>query len=336
MRVLLQGRGDIWALPAGDTVLAARTGEALRRLGIEADYSPEARPCLDAYDLVHIINLMRVREALSQCRNAVEHGKPVVVTPLYWDPEESFLAQEDGSRLLAWWREDNPLRAEVLRQARLVLVSAPGEGEVLARDFDLGKKFHRVPVGVEGDFARASAEPFISRYGVRDFVLCVGRVLPHKNQLALIQALKGTGLPLVFIGAVNDPFYLARCRKAAGGEAHFLGPLDRQLLGSAYKAARVHALPSWFELPGLTTLEAALAGCNVVTTDRGTARDYLHAEAWYCHPGDEESIRRAVLAAWQGPPYASLPCRLKEFTWQRAAEATAEAYARALGSGKGR
>ena len=48
-----------------------------------------------------------------------------------------------------------------------------------------------------------------------------------------------------------------------GGEAvRWLGASDHDdpLLASAYAAARVFALPSWFETPGLAALEAALAG----------------------------------------------------------------------------
>ena len=56
--------------------------------------------------------------------------------------------------------------------------------------------------------------------------------------------------------------------RSAGARAatasSWLGRLDHHdpLLASAYAAARVFALPSWFETPGLAALEAALAGCS--------------------------------------------------------------------------
>ena len=46
-------------------------------------------------------------------------------------------------------------------------------------------------------------------------------------------------------------------------------------LASAYAAARVFALPSWFETPGLAALEAGLAGCAVAITPYGSTRDYF-------------------------------------------------------------
>jgi glycosyltransferase involved in cell wall biosynthesis len=53
---------------------------------------------------------------------------------------------------------------------------------------------------------------------------------------------------------------------------------------SLYQGAKVHILPSWFETTGLVSLEAALCGCNIVTTSRGYARDYFQNMAWYCDP----------------------------------------------------
>ena len=68
-------------------------------------------------------------------------------------------------------------------------------------------------------------------------------------------------------------------------------------LAPLYRASKVHALPSWSETTGLVSLEAALCGCNIVTTDRGYTRDYFGDMAWYCDPYDNRSIRRAVEAA---------------------------------------
>jgi hypothetical protein len=111
----------------------------------------------------------------------------------------------------------------------------------------------------------------------------------------------------------------------------FLDSLPREELASAYAAAKVHALPGWFETPGLSTLEAAAAGCNIVTTDRGTAREYFGDLAWYCDPRLVESIRSAVLAAYQAPRADRLRELVRErYSWPRAAESTLEGYRLAL------
>jgi glycosyltransferase involved in cell wall biosynthesis len=79
------------------------------------------------------------------------------------------------------------------------------------------------------------------------------------------------------------------------------------------------------------SLEAAAAGCRVVTTSIGSTRDYFGDLAWYCQPDDLGSIRAAVEGALRAPATSLLRDRvLCEYTWERAAEATRAAYARAL------
>ena len=76
------------------------------------------------------------------------------------------------------------------------------------------------------------------------------------------------------------------CRRAGEGLVAWLGRLDHDdpLLASAYAAARVFALPSWFETPGLAALEAALAGCAVVITPYGSTREYFGGLVAYARP----------------------------------------------------
>jgi glycosyltransferase involved in cell wall biosynthesis len=98
-------------------------------------------------------------------------------------------------------------------------------------------------------------------------------------------------------------------------------------VGTHYRHARVHAVPSWFETTGLVSLEAAIAGCNIVSTSRGHAREYLGELAWYCDPDSKKSIRSAVLAAWEASEQSALRDRvLDHFTWEHAARATLNGY----------
>ena len=80
--------------------------------------------------------------------------------------------------------------------------------------------------------------------------------------------------------------YARECRRAGDGFVTWLGRLehDDPLLASAYAAARVFALPSWFETPGLAALEAALAGSAVAITPFGSTREYFGDLVTYCRP----------------------------------------------------
>ncbi len=90
-------------------------------------------------------------------------------------------------------------------------------------------------------------------------------------------------------------------------------------------------LPSWLETPGLSSLEAAAAGCTLVVSDRGLTREYFGDQAWYCDPRSFDSIREAVLAAYAAPRGRGCCARMRErYTWERAAEKTLEGYQLAL------
>jgi glycosyltransferase involved in cell wall biosynthesis len=112
---------------------------------------------------------------------------------------------------------------------------------------------------------------------------------------------------------------------------HFIGSVPPEELPGIYRLAAVHALPSWRETPGLASLEAAAAGCRIVTTGIGSARDYFGEDAWYCDPPDRASIRTAVVGALAAQPSSRLRRRvLADYTWDAAARATLEAYQAAL------
>ena len=190
---------------------------------------------------------------------------------------------------------------------------------------------HIIPNGVDAEWAKdlPSPERFRVRYGIKDFVLCVGRVEPSKNQLALIRALRNEPLPLVLIGS-SAGAYADFCREEARhsiADVLILDHMDHAELLEAYVAAKVHALPSWRETPGLAALEAAAAGCNIVVTQNGTASEYFGDLAWYCDPTDIGSIRNAVLDAYRSESQGLLREHiLRNFTWEIAAERILDAY----------
>ena len=160
-------------------------------------------------------------------------------------------------------------------------------------------------------------------------MLCVGRIEPRKNQLALIRALRGSGIALTLIGQAGrySRRYYRQCVAAADGRVRFVGQCEPEALAGWYQTARVHACVSWYETPGLASLEAALCGCAVVVTPGGCTGEYFGGEAIYCRPESPESIRAAVESAMERGPAAALARRIAEnCTWTAAAERTNEGY----------
>ncbi|MGQ9779358.1 MAG: glycosyltransferase family 4 protein [Bacillota bacterium] len=323
MRILMYARPGLGSLLAGDAVQARATAAALRRLGVEVDLAEDRLPDLGSYDLVHLFNLIPIDSTHAAYRAVRTAGKPFVLSPVFWDPTE-YLVRTGLSSLLAWWERTMPLRAEVLRAAALILPNGQGELECLRRFFRDLPPHLVVPNGVD--------PAFFYPLGAEDrregpLVLCVGRISPRKNQLGVIHALRDTGTRVLFIGPVNDFAYYRTCRTAAGSGMSFREAVSGRRLAALYRAARVHVLASWYETPGLASLEAAACGCRVVTTDRGTAREYFGERAWYCPPDDPDAIREAVLAALAAPCPRDLAATVRtRYTWAEAARVTKEGY----------
>lgn len=360
IRVLFACRPQIFEVPGGDTVQLLKMQQYLQAAhGVAVTISPEpAEICREKYDLVHAFNLFDIDSLQGQVEQAVRCGLPVVLTTNYWNPFEFFfetshslfhrLARAALPRQFLFDRYCRQKRQrmqselarqqEVLQAAALILPNSNGEAAELQRDFQLPPdRFSVVYNAVDfDDIAAADAQSFIAEYGLKDFVLCVGRFEERKNQLGIIRALAGLGVPLVFIGGVPSyqrPYYEA-CQQAARSisQVRFLQGLPQKEVFAAMKAAKVHVLGSWWENTGLVSLEAAVCGCNVVSTDRSPWQEYFTEDAWIIDPADPAGIRQAVDAALAAPVSGILAERIQRmFTWPLAAESLAGAYRKVLG-----
>ena len=165
--------------------------------------------------------------------------------------------------------------------------------------------------------------------------MSVGRIEPRKNQLNLIKALKGFGMPLVIVGnPVSDYMrYYEICKKEGRGRVIFIDRIghDDDLLKSAYKACRCFVSQGWFETPGLAALEAGLAGANVATTDKGCTTEYFKDYVEYFDPSDLKSIRNAVEKASHKGNNDLLKEHIKKgFLWEAAARKNIQVYNKIL------
>ncbi len=359
MKVLFACRPQIFSVPGGDTVQLLKMKKHLASCaGIEAVISPDPTEIRrGACDLVHVFNLFDIESMHAQINRAREIAIPAVITTNYWNPLEFFfetshsvfhqLARAVLPRKMVFeyycqqkrqrMQHDLQLQHEALAAAALILPNSKGEALELQRDFDLpADKFAVVynAVDVE-DIEAADPNLFAEHYGIRDFVLCVGRFEERKNQLGIARSLAGLSTPVVFIGGVPSyqRAYFESCQKAAAKipKVIFLEGLPQQEVFSAMKAAKVHLLGSWWENTGLVSLEAALCGCNVVTTNRAPWQEYFGQDAWVCDPADPAALRAAVEAALQAPFNSSLSERIRQhFTWDQSVQSLQHAYSLVL------
>ena len=224
---------------------------------------------------------------------------------------------------------------EIVRNTAVLLPNSESEMERIAQEFKLKNyRYVNVPNAIDKRIFQAEVKHTGKYDQYKDCVLCVARIEGRKGTLNLIRALKDTNLKLAFVGKFsnNQKGYVEQVRKEAGENVHFLGVIPHEELLELYKMARVHALISWMETPGLSSLEAAAAGCNVVATKKGDTYDYFKDDAFYCEPDDLQSIRDAVLQAYNAPKNQAFQDRiLRDYCWEKTADRTLEGYRLALG-----
>ena len=228
---------------------------------------------------------------------------------------------------------------ELLEMADLLLVQTDAEAEDLKTDFGFsdtdinGLAIDKIVNGVASGFAKATQDWFVKEYGLKDFILSVGRIEPRKNQKAVIEAVEGYGA-LVFVGKISwrHPEYALRFLNLVRKHdwVRHIPQIPHEKIGSCFAASRVHVLASWFETTGLVNLEAALAGASVVSSSK-RSREYLLGFAHYCDPGDVNSITEAIDRAWKSPPDPKLKEHiLKNYTWKIVGRQTLETYQKVL------
>jgi len=359
MKVALISRSTLYTVHGGDTVQTLQTARHLNAMGVNAEVHLANEQINYAdYDLLHFFNLTRPADILFHSRKA---QKPYVVSTIFCDYSEydkqqrrgaigsllSFFSSDGieyiktmarcivgGDKLASlsyvWKGQHNSIK-QVLKQASVILPNSESEYKRLVAHYPGYMKYMVVPNGTD---RQMFGDP-IYRPKDENMVLCAARVEGIKNQLMLIRALNNTRFKLFIIGnhAPNQAGYYRECHRIAAGNITFIDHLPQAELVEYYSRSKVHILPSWFETTGLSSIEAALMGCNIVVSNRGDVHEYFGDDAFYCDPISPQSILTAVDQAATAPVNNSLQQRiLQKYTWQHAAQQTFKAYQIAIAS----
>jgi glycosyltransferase involved in cell wall biosynthesis len=198
------------------------------------------------------------------------------------------------------YRREFPWYYRVLRDAafkvslkRADIKSVPSSYSGARISFHYGipaDQMHIIPGGVEERFfspspKRASVDFIRATYGLTNFILCVNRIEPRKNQALLLEAfvelqLHNEGLSLVFIGdaAIAYPRFSQALRRlppeVSRRVRHFSRIPDPQLL-HFYKASRLLVYPSLAEGFGMPPLEAAALKVPVLCAGTTAMSQYV-------------------------------------------------------------
>lgn len=282
---------------------------ALKKRGheIEIDNINWNVPDLDGFDIVHMVNSNGPNGA-HQALASLAHrcGVPVVGTPTYWDPDE--LAADMNSQharqmidihtktLIPW-----------LANTDMLVPNSEVEANKLNEKLD-PMRYEVIHNAVDREEINAVEEnPHDPPEEWGDYVISVGRIEPRKNQWRLIYAMQGLwqeGIDanLVLIGQVNPSYWqkLGSEIKRHGEKIFIEDELQKPItVMNAIKHAKVLAMPSFIETPGLVALEAGALDTSLAITDRGATKEYFDDHAFYCNPKRVDSIADSIKSAWE-------------------------------------
>jgi len=320
--------------------------------------------------VAHVFNLQAPDIALSKVRYLRNRGVPIVLSAIWWDPAEFTWAatmldqvylrhptaaeREPYLKLLAERRlvyadrqyqhqvpAGDPwlaVQRQVLNLVDIVLVS--GTSELQQMQKSLGRADFRwriVPNAVDVEvFSPALGAP-PKRRGFNRYVLICARFCDHrKNVLLLCEAMREIDAQLVIVGRRDWTGRDKLVEAALPPRAKILDYLPHAELVDLYRNALVHAMPSWYETPGLSSLEAAACEIPIVVGNRSAEPEYFRDMAYYCDPADFRDIRRAIetaIARRDEDAHRRAELRrliLAGHTWQAAATYTLMAYHEAI------
>ncbi len=362
MKVLFQTRTNLFDAPGGDMVQMLKTKEFLEKSGIQIDISLELEPDLSGYDLVHLFNLMEPQDIYIQMLNAKRQHKKIVLSTIYGLYTEFERKARGGffqklanvlspyqigyiKVLVKHYKEKRMhkgiykmlvkgyygMMKEIVDNTTVFLPNSESEMKRVANEFKLKDyTYMSVPNAIDKSVFSLIDDIGPNPYDkFKDCIVCAARIEGRKSTLNLVRAVKDTDYKLVLVGkeSQNQQAYVEQVHHEAGDNVFFLGAIPHDDLKNLYKVAKVHALVSWMETPGLSTLEAAAMDCNVVVTRKGDTYDYFEDYAFYCEPDDIHSIKAAIDKAYNHPVNPKLKQKiLEKYTWEKTAEATLEGY----------
>ena len=192
---------------------------------------------------------------------------------------------------------------------------------------------------------------------VRDGILFVGRITPHKGIDRLLTAVP-SGTPVRIAGSAGHDRSSPECdypallrRLARGGRVEFMGAVADAELPMLYRRAQVFVLPSVHrtcygreirvsELLGLAVIEAMASGTPVVVSRIGGLPEVVEdgVTGFLVDPEDDDALRERIEQVLRDRALATRLGRaarervLDDLTWEACADRCLDAYSELVSS----
>ena len=316
-------RANYRSAPGGDTVQMNVWTKILRQLGNVVSIFPGmvTPENLRNMDAIFIWHLERLHESFQPWSVARHLHKPIFLVPTYWRPGDGMvsvqhrlreqvalwlrlLCQCDAAAAAMRFRSWSSCRKHLLTQSTRLLVNSESERNLLIAEGASPEDIIVIPNVINTE--EIDAIP-VEPWGRRQGILCIGHFCPRKNQYELIRSARNSNLPITFLGTARPmhKVYYTLCRKAAGTMHHFPGSLSHTGILQELAKARLCVSVSHAETPGISNLEAAALGCNLLLPPIEPVQEYFKAGAYYSTP-KKKDFQDLLLKLISQPPQPGL------------------------------
>jgi glycosyltransferase involved in cell wall biosynthesis len=344
-------RKTLFSQPGGDTVQMVRTADALRKLGLNIEIFTDARDIKPGtFDLIHFFNLIRPADLL---RLKGFKDVPLVVSTIFVDysladsSKGSYIRRTLGKffgnygleylktivrgligkdlmpPLNYWLKGQKKSITEILQKVDILITSTENEADRIFYEYGPIPRTNTIPLGVLECFQLPNDH--VSRKGI----LCVGRIEPLKNQLALAEICRKNHWPLTLIGNASGSHqnYLKQCLKTGGANVKWIPQISQEELVRYYQTHQVHVGASFFETFHLASLEALSCGCRPVLSMYADSVDFFGRSTILANPSDLKDLEGKIKKALNQPVSYDEARHWQQYTWDLAAKHLLNVYA---------
>lgn len=308
----------------------------LVRAAIQAAYGVTFRALTRGYRLYHEPNHVPVRCDLPTITTI--HDLSVPLHP-QWHPADR----------VKWYERD--FVPGVARTARFLTPSEFTKREMLRHLGVPAERIDVTPLAARAGFCPQPPERIAEALAALRlpprFFLYVGTLEPRKNVAGLLDAFAALpesvrrAHPLVIAGAWGwkaDALREKLDQRQLGESVRLLGYLPDRPLAALYCACTALVWPTWYEGFGLPPLEAMACGAAVIVSDVASLPEVVGEAGLRLDPRDARSWTDAMRRvaeddAWRNELAQRGLERARQFSWERCAAQTADAYRRVLRDG---
>ena len=235
-------------------------------------------------------------------------------------------------------------RLSSLRATQIHTVSEYTRSAIIQKYNIPDNRIHVVPNGVDlksyhDKNKNKSIKKILSKYGIRDYFLTVGRLEPRKNHIGLLKAYNSllkrkVSLPnLVVIGQRDfseQGIFKFVEQQNLKNKILFFDHIENSELPDFYRAAKLFIYPSFAEGFGLPPLEAMACGLPIVTSDTTSIPEVTNNAALLVDPNNINQLADTLVLINRDERLRDKMSQMaikrsKIWTWENAAKKYLEA-----------